>query len=124
MEEKITEIHSFVIKRRRKMNYELQNIGNMDETPVWFDMPAARMIDSHGASTILIKTTGHEKLRFTVVLACLAYRTKLNLMVIFKRKTLPKAKFPSGVVVHVHPNGWMDEDGVVLWIEKVWRSRP
>ena len=106
------------------MNYELQNIGNMDETPVWFDIPAVRTIDSRGASTILIKTTGHENLRFIVVLACLADGTKLNPMVIFKRKTLPKAKFPSGVVVHVHPNGWMDEDGVLLKIEKVWRSRP
>ncbi|KAK2552033.1 hypothetical protein P5673_027055 [Acropora cervicornis] len=36
LDQKIT---SFVIKGRRKDNYELVNIGNMDETPVWFDMP-------------------------------------------------------------------------------------
>ena len=120
MEEKITEIHSFVIKRRRKMNYELQNIGNMDETPVWFDMPAARTIDSRGASTILIKTTGRQKLRFTVVLACLADETKLNSMVIFKLER--RCQRPSFLLVlwcMSIPNGWMGEDGVLHWIEKV-----
>ena len=59
---------------------------------------AAKTIDSRGATTILIKTvTGHGKLRFNVVLACLVDGTILNLMVIFKRKTLPKAKFPTGL---------------------------
>ena len=64
------------------------------------------------------------KTRFTVVLACLADGTKLKPMVIFKRKTMPKDNFPAGVVVHNHPKGWMDESGVKIWIEKVWRARP
>ena len=45
-------------------------------------------------------------------------------MVIFKRKTQPKDKFPPGVVVHHHPKGWMDVEGMNLWIKKVWSSRP
>lgn len=46
-------------------------------------------------------------------------------MLIFKRKTLPKKiKWPKGVVVHVHPKGWMDEEGCKLWLDKVWRHRP
>jgi len=45
-------------------------------------------------------------------------------MIIFKRKTKPKEKFPPGVVVHHHPKGWMDADGMKLWIQKVWSSRP
>ena len=39
-------------------------------------------------------------------------------------KTMPKDNFPAGVVVHNHPKGWMDESGVKIWIEKVWRARP
>ena len=101
----------------------LVNIGNMDETPAWFDMPTSKTVDSVGAKTVLLKTTGHEKTRFTVVLACLADETKLKPMVIFKRKTMPKDNFPAGVVVHNHPKGWMDESGVKIWIEKVWRAR-
>lgn len=45
-------------------------------------------------------------------------------MVIFKRKTQPKEMFPLGIVVHHHPKGWMDVDGIKLWIQKVWRSQP
>ena len=124
LEEKVTSFHSFVIKRRKENDYELVHIGNMDETPVWFDMPSARTVNSRGEKTVLINTTGHEKSRFTVVLSCLANGTKLKPMVIFKRKTMPKEKFPPGVVVHCHEKGWMDEAGLKIWIEKVWKSRP
>ena len=108
--------------RSKYIKLRLVNIGNMDETPVWFDMPTSKTVDSVGVKTVLLKTTGHEKTRFTVVLACLADGTKLKPMVIFKRKTMPKDNFPAGVVVHNHPKGWMDESGVKIWIEKVWRA--
>ena len=49
---------------------------------------------------------------------------KLKPMVIFKWKTQPKEKFPPGVVVHHHPKGWMDADGMKLWIQKVWSLWP
>ena len=87
-------------------------------------MPTSKTVDSVGAKTVLLKTTGHEKTPFTVILACLADGTKLQPMVIFKQKTKPKYEFPAGVVVHNHPKGWMEENGVKIWIEKVWRARP
>ena len=75
--------------------------------------------------TILVKTTDHEKTRFTVVLACLADGTHLKPMVIFKRKTVPKnLNFPRGVVVHAQEKRWMDEKGMRIWVEKVWACRP
>jgi hypothetical protein len=96
----------------------------MDETPVFFDLPANRTVDSVGAKTVAVRTTGHEKSHFTTVLACMADGTKLPPMVIFKRKTMPKEKFPSGVVVHVHEKGWMDEPGMHIWLDKCWARRP
>ena len=42
LEENIVDFHRFVLNSRKKDNYILVNIGNMDETPVWFDMPSAR----------------------------------------------------------------------------------
>ena len=43
LEENIVDFHRFLLNCRKKDNYyELVNIGNMDETPVWFDMPSAR----------------------------------------------------------------------------------
>lgn len=78
----------------------------------------------HKARKLLVNTTCYKKSRFTVALACLADGTKLKPMVIFKRKTLPKENFPPGVLVHCYPKGWMDEAGMKLWVEKVWRSQP
>ena len=124
LEEKITSFHRFVIKRHKETNYKLVDIGNMDETPVWFDMPSARTVNARGERTVLVNTTGHEKSHFTVVLPCLADGTKLKPMVIFKRKTIPKEKFPAGVVVHCHPKGWMDEEGLKIWVQKVWKAQP
>ena len=94
LEEKIVNFHRFVLNCRKKANYELVNIVNMDETPVWFDMPSTRTINTRGEKTVSITTTGHEKSHFTVVLSCLADGTKLKPMIIFKRKTKPKEKFP------------------------------
>jgi hypothetical protein len=125
LEEKLQSFHRFVIKHRKLHDYDLSQIGNMDETPITFDMPPNRTVNSAGAKTIMIKTTGHEKTRFTVVLACMANGTKLKPVVIFKRKTLPKnVKFVSGVIVQAHPNGWMDETGIQKWLHQVWNCRP
>ena len=110
---------------RKNNNYDMQQIGNVNEKPMNFDMPPSRTVNTAGKKSILIKTTGNEKNHFTVVLACLAGDTKLKVMIIFKRKTMPKEEIPHGVLVNVHEKGWMEENGMHhLWIEKVWESRP
>ena len=43
-------------------------IINMDETPKYFDMPSNKTIDFKGMKIVTMKTTGREKLRYTVVL--------------------------------------------------------
>ena len=124
LENKITSFQQYIIKLRKSHNFPLSHIGNMDEVPLNFDMVANRTVDIKGRKTIFVKTTGHDKTRFTVVLTCMADGTKLKPMIIFKRKLMPKIKFPSGVFVHVHDKGWMDEEGVKLWITNVWNRRP
>ena len=124
LEDKITSFQRFIIARREEYDYPLANIGNMDETPVFFDLPANRTVDCVGAKTVAVRTTGHERSHFTTVLGCLADGSKIPPMVIFKRKTMPKEKFPAGVVVHVHPKGWMDEQGMHIWLDKCWARRP
>ena len=85
---------------------------------------ADRTVDIKGVKTVQVRGTGHEKTRFTIVLSYMADRTKLKPMVTFKRKTKPKVNFSSGVFVHCHEKGWMDENGVKLWIENAWIRRP
>jgi hypothetical protein len=102
----------------------MENIANMDETPMYFDMPGNSTVDTVGSKTVSIRTSGNEKQHFTVVLACQADGKKLRPMVIFKRKNMPKETFPPGVSVQVHPKGWMDENLTKVWINEVWMKRP
>ncbi|KAG7166740.1 Pogo transposable element-like 1 [Homarus americanus] len=124
LESKITCFQWYIIQIRRNHNFPLTCIGNMDGTPMNFDMISNRTVEAKGSKIILVKTTGHEKARFTVVLSCMTDGTKLKSMIIFKRKTMPKVKFPAGVYryVHVHENGWMGEE-VRLWLEHIWSRR-
>ena len=123
LDDKVDKFHRFVIDERKLCAYAMSAIGNMDESPMYFDMPGNTTVDFSGNKTISIKTTGHEKQHFTVVLACLADRTKLKPMVIFKRKTMPKDKFPSGVLVKVQEKGWMNESLTHTWLDEIWFKR-
>ena len=121
LDDKVVDFHTYVINLRKKHGYELSQIINMDETPMFFDMLGNSTVNKSGERTVFVKTTGHEKQHFTVVLACCADGSKLKPLVIIKRKTMPKVKFPSGVFVHVHPKGWMYEQGTRLCIHAATR---
>lgn len=122
-EEKIVRFHRFIIDRRKEHSYPLHLIANMDETPLTFDMPPNRTINNMGEKTIKIRTTGNEKNRVTVVLACCGDGSKIKPMVIFKRKTIPKINNQHGVVVSAQQKGWMDSEQIKVWIQKAWRRR-
>lgn len=124
IDEKIHNFAKFIIKERKMFDFSLENIINMDETPMYFDMPGNTTVDKVGTKTVTVKTTGHEKQHFTVVLACRADGKKLLPMVIFKRKNMPKETFVPGVVVKVHPKGWMDETLTRVWLDEVYMKRP
>ncbi|GES86898.1 pogo transposable element with KRAB domain [Rhizophagus clarus] len=51
---------SYVMYLRIHNKYELKYMGNMDETPMWFDLPSNTTINQKGAKTVNICTTGHE----------------------------------------------------------------
>ena len=48
LKEQILSFHRFVIQQRKAHQFELSQIGNMDETPMCFDMPSNRTIDQKG----------------------------------------------------------------------------
>jgi len=69
----------------------------------------------------MIKTSGNEKTRYTVFLACCTDGTKLLTLLIFRRKTLPKDVIPHGFTfMFILKDGWMDGEGMKLLLEKVW----
>ena len=124
LDSKVQNFHSFVINERKKMDFELSQIGNMDETPMFFDMPGNRTVDVKGKTSISVKTSGAEKSHFTVILSCMADGSKLKPVVVFKRKTMPKEKLPSGLLVLVQEKGWVNEAVLMEWLDKVWFRRP
>ena len=60
LEEKVSSFYKFVLRQRKQDEFELGQIGNMDETPMCFDLPGNRTIDHKAAKTIQIRTTGNE----------------------------------------------------------------
>jgi hypothetical protein len=111
----------FVIAMRRRNNYDLSAIGNMDETPVWIDMPGEYTLEVKGTKTISMASTGHEKTRITVCLAAMADGTKLAPLVLLKGVRPPK-EIPSGIIIKMTPKAWADEGVMQFWLKNVWRQ--
>jgi len=119
--EKMAVFGEFVKNATNGVNHE--QIGNMDEISISFDMPSGYTIDTKGSTDVRITTTGSEKCNFTVVLCVTANGGKCKPLVIFKRKTIPKDVFPKGVIVTANEKGWVDGNIVNYWLENIWRKR-
>jgi hypothetical protein len=94
----------------------------MDETACWMDMPGDSTIHFTGSRSVSLKTTGHEKQHYTVVLTARADGTKLKPFVVFKGKGTRLIKELStipGVVVRFSSNGWMNDDLTIEYLKSV-----
>ncbi|RWR99058.1 pogo transposable element with KRAB domain-like protein, partial [Dinothrombium tinctorium] len=99
--------------------------ANMDEVPIWFDMPHCRSYDIKGSKNIKIKTTGNEKLRITVVLTAFSDGRKCIPMIVFKGlKNVPRCSFPCDVYVTVAQKGTINSDLMKEFNQNVWKIRP
>ncbi|KAF4795128.1 pogo transposable element with KRAB domain-like protein [Turdus rufiventris] len=122
--EQLATFRSYCKSKISENNIQPHCIINMDEDPLTFDMPLMRTVEQTGTPMVPIKTTANEKTSFTVVLSVSSDEQKLRPMVIFKRKELPKDKFPKGINVAVNPKGWMDEQVMKTWLTEVYAGRP
>ena len=92
-----------------------------NETPLWFDMPGETTIAHTGERSVPLRTTGHEKNRFTVCLSAMADGRKLKPYVVFKGvRPIAELKKVSGVVVALSRNGWMNESLTEDWLRRCW----
>ena len=110
------------IRRLRHSNkYPLGSIGNMDETPLWMDMPGETTICSTGERSVPTCSIGHDKNRFTVCLSAMADGRKLKPFIVLKGvRVIPELQSVSGVVVAMSRNGWMNEDLTKDWVKRCW----
>ena len=117
-------VTGFIMKTRKlrhQKQYPLSHIGNMDETPVWFDMPGETTITNTGQRSVPVCTTGHDKARFTVVLSAMADGRKLKPFVVFKGiRPIAELERVSGVIVAYSKNGWMNESLTIDWVKRGW----
>lgn len=123
-EDKLLSYQRYVIGLRKEHNYLLSQVGNADQTPVYFEMPMDTTLQKKGSKSVSVLTGGNTKLRCTVMLCALADGTKLRPYVIFKRKTLPSTPLPPGIVVRTEDNAWMNGDLVSDWLRTIWEKRP
>ena len=71
----INRLMSYVIHARRmqmRCNFKASQIYAMDETSVWQDMVGTTTVSNVGSQDVVLKSTGHEKVRVSV---CLTART-------------------------------------------------
>ena len=129
--EKMFEFIKLVESYRKCNDLELDQIANMDETPLFLNMARTRAIAKIGSKTVNIKTHGQEKVRVIVILWIVADGTKLPPVVVFKGN-------PNGRVakeLEKHPlveskqlfafwqnKAWNNKDVMKKWINVVWRK--
>jgi len=57
-ERKMIEFHKYAINMRKKLWFEMGQVGNMNEVPLTFDVPSNKTVYVKGAKTIMMKTSG------------------------------------------------------------------
>lgn len=124
----IDRVISFILGLRRQFhakNYAAANVIAMDETPIWLDMPGSTTVNEAGATSVTIRSTGHEKDRVTVCLAAKANGQKLKPFIVFNggkrdvKRMNEDRQLTNRCVIRSSINGWMNEDLTIEWIQTV-----
>lgn len=93
-----------------------------DETSVWLDPTGGNCITEKGSKTVNVLTTGHEKVRVTVILTGRADGYKLPPFVLLPRKK-PVAeivkRFKNKLVLCWCGRTWMDNVLTTKYLEEV-----
>ena len=103
-------------------------VGNMDQTPIYFEPANPTVVNNIGASTVAVRSNGQGKIRATVALTIFANGTKAPPMIIFKGK--PGAKvdkevrafssllpFPAFCIAQ--DNAWQDATNMQEYVSMV-----
>ena len=112
MGDKVVKFHRFVLRSRQLWSYDLSRIPNMDETPIRFELPAARTLEFTGSRTVPLLSCSADKQSFTVALTVKANGEQLPPKVTFKGVRQLNINTPPRMQISVHKKGWMDEEGM------------
>ena len=90
LEEHITAFHRNLYHLRCSKDFDEELIGNMDETPAYFDVVPGCTIDKIGRISVPIRTTGCEKRHLTVTLTVTASGKMLPPLYCLQREMTPE----------------------------------
>ena len=121
IKEKVMNYILYVDGLKQNCTYPLSAIGSADETAVWVDPIQDATVETVGAKSVPIFSTGYHKAKFTVMLSAKANGSKLKPFIALKGKRLPKelSNFNDADIV-MTSNGWMNEDTTLTWIKNTW----
>lgn len=118
------------IRNNNIQTLDLECIGNMDETPLYFSMAPTTTIETIGKKEVKIRTMNQEKIRYSAVLTVLANGKKLPPLLIFKAKPNKKVEKQLSshifvqqgkVLVQCQQNAWCSKQIFKIWFAQVWR---
>ena len=120
----IEKIVSFILYLRRLVTantFSSSFIYAMDETPVWIEPVGSTSIDKKGVRDVPIKSTGHEKVRITVILTARGDGSKLKPYIVIPRKKAIKElqEFNNCAVISYSQRSWMDDKLTENYLEQV-----
>ena len=121
----IPKLVSFIRHLRTLQNcnkYQHHCIFAMDKTACWMDMPSDTTVATTGARSVPLKTTGHEKDHFSVVLTARADGMKMKPFIVFKGKgtrLIKDLQLIPGVVVRFSANGWLNDSVTIDYLRTV-----
>lgn len=118
-----------VITIRKTYNINKENIINVDETALSYNMPFNKTIHKCGAKTICIRTQRQEKCRISILLSIAGDGNKLMPYAIFKGAAngkiiniLNKSKYVTEkrCICQANKNAWSCNSIIIDWINKVY----
>ena len=118
-----------VITIRKTHNINKENIINVDETVLCYNMPFNKTIHKCGAKTICIRTQRQEKWRISILLGIAGDGIKLIPYGIFKGaangkiiKDLNKTKYVTEkrCICQTNKNAWSSISIIIDWINNVY----
>ena len=93
-------------------------------TRVFVDKLTSTTIDVEGSKSVLVRTTGLEKLRITLMFHFWLMEENWHHLLFNKRQIHPKEEFFSGIIFKDNEGGWKAEEFVVEWLREFWKNRP
>ena len=126
MGEKIVEFHRFVLRARRRNDYQLSRILNTDETPMRFALPATRTLEFYGQPNSVRRTVDVAVIPGGLTSVLQPLDKCINKPFKAKLRMLHETWMVNGPFTYTPPgkNRAPSKELVLTWINRAWNGIP